>query len=131
MNNFFLPRLAGDTGIGSQIFTKGQEVINFVKTLPEPFGLLNSLLIQNAGVNNLNGAYDYIMTIQDKPAYIKDSNPDLFILWYDNKWEIYDYILNINPIYISTENVLYPWNVSTWQSFNPIYNPVPIVTKVL
>jgi len=142
MDNLFLPREFDSIETGPQIFTKndGAGSMYFISTTSsssssssvfDPPGLLNSVLIQNAGLNQLNGTYIYITEYEGKPYYFKPENPSLFILWYESQWEIYDFDLDSLPIYIGNENVLYPWNVTLWQSPNPIYQPVPTVTKVL
>lgn len=136
MDNLFLSREVGSIETGPQTFA-GTYVLNtsFIfssyPALPEDPGLLNSVLVQNAGRANLNGIYNYITLFENKPYYIKDSNPDWFIIWFENKWEIYDYLLTPFPLYYSSENVLYPWNVINWSVLDPIYNPTPSVTKVL
>jgi hypothetical protein len=94
-------------------------------------GLFNSVLVENAGLSVLNGIYVYVTEFEGKPYYYKPENPSLFILWFEGMWEIYDFDLDGLPIYIGNEDVLYPWNVTVWQSPNPIYEPVPTVTKVL
>jgi hypothetical protein len=142
MDNLFLPRESDSTETGPQIFTKndGAESIYFISTTsssssssssPEGPGLLNSVLVGGAGLNQLNGTYVYVTEFEGKPYYYKSENPSLFILWYENQWEIYDFDVDGLPIYIGTEDVLYPWNVTVWQTLNAIYNPVPTVTKVL
>jgi hypothetical protein len=135
MDHFFLSRLAEDTETGPQIFTKGNigDTINFspAPPAPEETGLLNSVLVQNGGVEDLNGIFNYTTEFGGKPYYNKDGNGNWFIVWFDNQWEIYDFSIDFGPIYFSNEDVLYPWNVTNWQAFNPIYNPVPMVTKVL
>jgi hypothetical protein len=94
--------------------------------------LFNSALIENGGVFDLNGIFNYVGEIEEKPYYNKDGNANWFIIWFNNKWGIYDFDIDpIDPIYFSVEDVLYPWNVTVWQSLNPIYEPVPTVTKVL
>jgi hypothetical protein len=136
MNNFFLFE-PGNNKIGPQIFTKlGVLNSSFIFTKPfsqtqDPQGLLNSVLVQNAGLSNLNGVFNYTTVFQGKPYYNKDEDGNLFILWYEDQWEIYDFSIDFNPIYWSYEDVLYPWHVTVWQTSNPIYNPVPTVTKVL
>jgi hypothetical protein len=147
MDHFFLSRLAEDPESGSQIFAKGgaTDVISFLSPTLEIIssssssssssqdlpGLLNSVLVGGAGLNQLNGTYIYVTEFEGKPYYYKSENPSLFILWYENQWEIYDFDLDGLPIYTGNENVLYPWNVTVWQTSNPIYNPVPTVTKLL
>jgi hypothetical protein len=136
MDNLFLSREVGSIETGPQIFA-GTNVLNtsfiFSSTpvIPEEPGLFNSVLLQNAGLNQLNGTYIYVTEFEGKPYYYKSENPSLFILWFENQWEIYDFDLDVLPIYIGNENVLYPWNITLWQSPNPIYEPVPTVTKVL
>jgi hypothetical protein len=134
--NLFLPREVGSIETGPQTFA-GTNVLNttflFTKEpiLPDLPGLLNSVLVSNGGLNSLNGIFNYTLEFEDKPYYNKDGNVDWFIVWFENVWGIYDFSISFDPIYISSEDVLYPWNVVTWTPLNPIYSPVPIVTKVL
>jgi hypothetical protein len=136
MDNLFLPRDFNNIETGPQIFT-GPSVLNtsvlFTKgpPLPDPPGLLNSLLIEDAGVLSLNGVFNYTVEFENKPSYNKNGDGNLFILWFNNSWQIYDFNISSVPIYFSSEDVLYPWNVTVWQSSNPIYDPAPTVTKVL
>jgi hypothetical protein len=135
MDNLFLSREVGSIEIGPQIFTKSNilnENIYFRNPapLPDPPGLLNSVLVSNAGLNNLNFVYTYIFLFENKPYY-NHGNENVFIIWLNNTWGIYDFLISSEPIYFSSENVLYPWNVQNWSVLNPIYNPVPTVTKVL
>jgi hypothetical protein len=135
MSTYFLPREVGSFESGSQIFTRintQNTAFTFTKeTVLDPIGLLNSVLLQNAGVNDLNGTFDYVTLFEEKPYYVKGGDPDYFIIFFENKWEIYNFkILNGLPVYYSDQNVLYPWNVTSWISSNIIYNPVPTVTKV-
>ena len=136
--SLFLSRELGSIETGPQTFA-GTSVLGttflFTKEpviLPEdPLGLLNSVLVQNAGRAILNGTYDYVTLFEEKPYYVKGGNPDYFIIYFQGQWEIYDYSISINPIYFSAENVRYPWNVTSWSVSNIIYNPVPSVTKIL
>lgn len=137
MDNLFLPRDIGSTETGPQVFA-GTEVLNttfiFRKDpgIQDSPGLLNSVLVQNAGRNTLNGTFTYTTEFDGKPYYNKDGNSNLFIFWFLNKWMIVDFGENaFDPIYSSSENVLYPWNVENWSVLSPIYNPAPVVTKVL
>jgi hypothetical protein len=98
---------------------------------PELPGLLNSVLVQNGGVGDLNGIFNYTTEFGGKPYYNKDGNGNWFIVWFENQWEFYDFSIDFSPIYFGVEDVLYPWDVTVWQTSNPIYNPVPTVTKVL
>jgi hypothetical protein len=134
MDILFLPRSFGSTESGPQTFA-GTNVINttffFTKEIEQP-GLLNSALVVNAGQVNLNGVFNYVTIFEGKPYYNKGGDSSLFIVWFNNQWQIYDFNENtIDPIYFSNQNVLYPWNVSNWTAFNTIYNPTPIVSKVL
>ena len=135
MDNLFLSREVGSIETGPQTFA-GTDVLGttfiFTKEVPpDPLGLLNSVLVQNAGRSNLNGTFVYITEFNGKPYYNKDSNPDWFIIWFENQWQIYDFFINPLPLYFSSENVLYPWNVTNWSILDSIYNPAPTVTKVL
>jgi hypothetical protein len=135
MDNLFLPREVGSIETGPQNFV-GTNVLGttflFTREIPlDPPGLLNSVFIQNAGLNNLNGTFVYVTEFNNKPYYIKNSNPDWFIIWFENQWQMYDFSLAQLPIYFSSENVLYPWNVTNWGVLNSIYNPTPTVIKTL
>jgi hypothetical protein len=134
MDNLFLSRDIGSIETGPQVFA-GTEILDttiyFNSTIEEP-GLLNSVLVSNAGRNILNGVFNYTTEFENKPYYNKDGNSNLFIVWFNNQWQIYDFGENsLDPIYFSNQDVLYPWNVSIWNSINSIYNPVPTVTKIL
>ena len=134
--SLFLPREIGSVETGPQTFA-GTNVLNttFIfrkEPVPiEPPGLLNSVLVSNAGQNSLNGTFTFSVEFNGKQYYNKDSNSDLFIVWFENEWGIYDFTIAFDPIYFSSEDVQYPWNVQNWSVLNPIYNPAPIVTKVL
>lgn len=134
--SLFLPREVGSIETGPQTFA-GTDVINttFVFTKeplpPEPPGLLNSISVQNGGYASLNGIFTYTSPFGTKQYYNKDGNPNWFIVWFNDQWQIYDFSVSIDPIYFSSEDVLYPWNVTSWSVSNPIYNPLPTVTKVL
>jgi hypothetical protein len=137
MDSLFLPREVNSIENGPQTFA-GTDFLNttfyFVVApeLPELPGLLNDVLVSNAGYNNLNGIFNYVFEFENKPYYNKNGDPNLFIVWFDNKWEIYDFNENnLDPIYFSNQDVLYPWDVSIWNSINSIYNPIPTFTKVL
>lgn len=134
--SLFLPREIGSIETGPQTFA-GTNVLGttflFIKE-PEPIdppGLLNSVLIQNGGWGNLNGVFSYTFLFDNKPYYNKDGNSNWFILWFNNQWQIYDFATNtIDPIYFSSQNTLYPWQVTVWQSL-PGYTPAPSATKVI
>lgn len=136
MDNLFLPREVGSIETGPQTFA-GTDVLNttFVfrkdPSLFDPPGTLNSVLVENAGQSTLNGIFDYVSDFNDRPYYIKDSNPDYFILWFENQWQIYDFLIDVAPIYYSIDNVPYPWHVLNWEALNIAYNPIPTVSKVL
>jgi hypothetical protein len=136
MDNFFLPREVGSIETGPQLFVK-TEVANTTfyfnpnPESPEGPGLLNSVLVQNGVLGNLNGIFNYTTEFGGKPYYNKDGNGNWFIVWFGNEWGIYDFNLAFDPIYFSSEDVLYPWNVQNWSVLNPVYNPPPTVTKVL
>lgn len=134
--SLFLPREVGSIETGPQTFA-GTSVPNtsFIFTkeiiIVDPPGLLNSVSIQNAGLSSLNGLYVYVTEFNGKPYYVNQLNGNLFILWFQNNWEIYNFTENPLPIYFSNQDVLYPWVVTNWNSQNPIYNPTPIITKVI
>ena len=135
--NLFLPREPGSIETGPQTFA-GTDVLNttFLFTteppiIVDPPGLLNSVFLQNAGLSSLNGIYVYVTEFNGKPYYVNQFNSNLFILWFENNWEIYNFTINTLPIYFSPQDVLYPWVVTNWTVSNSIYNPAPTVTKVL
>jgi hypothetical protein len=138
MDNLFLAREIGSIETGPQTFAY-TNVVNttflFTKEftiLPEdPAGLLNSVLVQNAGRTILNGTFNYVTLFEEKPYYNKDGDPNYFIIFFENQWQIYDYSVSFEPVYFSNENVRYPWHVINWSAANSIYNPVPLVTKVI
>ena len=134
--SLFLPREVGSIETGPQTFA-GTNVLNTTflfrkEPVPvEPPGLLNSVLVSNGGQNSLNGIFSFSVEFNGKQYYNKDFNSDLFIVWFENEWGIYDFSISFDPIYFSPEDVQYPWNVVSWSALNPIYNPVPTATKVL
>jgi hypothetical protein len=134
MDTIFLPREVGSIETGPQIFAgtaTPNTTIHFNLISEEP-GLLNSVQVSNGGWSGLNGTFTYTTLFDGKPYYNKDGNGDLFIVWFNNVWGIYDFSINsIDPIYFSSQNTSYPWNINIWSVLNPIYNPPPIVTKVL
>lgn len=122
--------------IEPQIFTNGGNIPfyfnNYQLPTQEPQGLLNSVLVQNAGITTLNGIYNYVFEFNGKPYYSLATNPSNFILWFENQWEIYSFDIDpIFPIYVGIGNVLYPWNITNWSSLNSNYDPAPVVTKIL
>ena len=136
MDNLFLSRDLNSIEIGPQLFAgtltpNTTFYFNSYPQITDPPGLFNSVLIQNAGRTILNGIYSFITDFDNKPYYVKDFNPDWFIIWFGGRWEIYDYSFDFIPIYFSAEDVLYPWNVTNWSVSNIIDNPPPTVTKVL
>jgi hypothetical protein len=132
----FHPREVGSTETGPQLFA-GTTVPNTTfyfnpyPVIQDVPGLLNSAIISNAGRVLLNGTYTYAGEFNLKPLYVNPSNPDLFIVFFENQWQVYDYTISFSPIYFSNQNVLYPWNVTLWNSSNSVYNPVPVVTRQL
>ena len=133
MDNLFLPREIGSIETGSQIFAETSTpntTFYFFKEIEEP-GLLNNILVSNGGYNDLNGTFVYTTEFEDRPYYNKDGNGNWFIVWFNNQWGIYDFSEDdLDPLYYSAENRLYPWNVKFWQA-KPGYEPAPTVTKVL
>jgi hypothetical protein len=136
--SFFLPREQGSIETGPQIFTRtGIQNTRFLFTR-EPSSssssgpiLLNSILVSNAGEINVRGTYNFVTTLNEKPYYTKGSEGIFFVIYLDNQWNIFNFNLSSNPIYSSTQNVLYPWLVTTWNSSSPSYLPLPVVTQIL
>jgi hypothetical protein len=135
MDNLFLPREVGSIETGPQNFV-GTDVLNttiYFTFQPEELDLINSVVVSNAGLNRVNGVFNYTAEVNNKLYYNKNGDPFLFIAFLENTWGIYDFLENAETaIYFggNFENN-YPWNVTSWSSLNSIYNPVPTVTKVL
>lgn len=135
--SFFFPREQGSIETGPQIFSRiGTQNTAFIFT-KEPVSsssssglLLNSALVSDAGVINIRGTYNFVTTLNDKPYYTKGLDGNYFIIFLDNQWNILDFTISSDPIYFSTQNVLYPWLVTTWVSASPSYLPLPTVTIV-
>jgi hypothetical protein len=136
MDYLFLPRKLEDLETGPQSFLRvvaanSSFIFRTDPALQDIPGLLNSVQITNAGWNNLNGIFNYTFTFDNKPYYNKEGNSNWFIIWFNNQWQIYDFAENnVDSIYSSNQDTLYPWQVTIWQSL-PGYTPLPIVKKVL
>jgi hypothetical protein len=125
----FLLRLFNDPQSGSILFTtNGTQNSKIVFTI-DP-GLLDSVLVQNAAQTSLDGQYNYITLLEGKPYYTKGSEGYYYIIWINNRWNIFDFSEESDAIYYSNEDVFYPWLVSTWTSLSPQYNPPPTVTRL-
>lgn len=125
----FLPRLLNDPQSGPIFFTTGQNQNNNIVFVTE-IGLTNSIFLQNAGKLELNGEYTFAGINEQKPFYTKGSEGYYYIIWINNRWDIYDFDQNSSAIYFSNENIYYPWQVMSWTASNSIYNPVPNITKL-
>ena len=91
--------------------------------------LENNILVTNAGVNSINGEYDFVGIVNNKPSY---SSVGHAILWEGNNFKIQKLmIFGFETIYSSDQNVLHPWQVTNWTASNPAYNPTPTVTQVV
>lgn len=125
----FLPRLGNDPQSGPIVFTKnGNQSSDFIFRIDYPIGLLNSFLMQNAGRIGLNGIYNYVDINDEKPYYTKGEEGYYYVIWINNRWDIYDFSLTSDPIYFSNENTNYPWQVTSWSVSNSIDNPPPNIT---
>ena len=125
----FLKRLENDPQSGSIVFsTDENQDSNIIFEKDYPLGLLNSLLVQNAGKQELNGTYNYVDINDLKPFYTKGSEGYYYIIWINNRWEIYDFSFNPIAIYFSEEDTNYPWQVNSWTVVNVIHNPPPNIT---
>ncbi len=125
----FLPRLGNDPQSGPILFTTDQNQNSNI-TFGIEAGLTNSVSIQNAGLTSLNGEYNYIDINDLKPYYAKGSEGYYYIIWINNRWDIYDFSQTSEAIYYSNENVPYPWLVLLWTSSDIQYNPTPNITKL-
>jgi hypothetical protein len=90
--------------------------------------LENNILVTNAGVNSINGEYDFVGIVNNKPSYSLLGHS---ILWENNSFKIQKLmIFGFETIYSSDQDVLHPWQVTNWTASNPAYNPTPTVTQV-
>lgn len=130
MSTRFLPRQVGSIETGPQLFA-GTEISNTTFYFAEPLDLLNSVSVSNCGLFTLNGIFVYTAMYNNRPYYNKDGNGNLFLVYNNTEWEIYDFGESESPIYFSeSTNSNYPWNVINWNA-SPGYEPVPTVTKIL
>lgn len=128
---FFLSRSINDFQSGPIIFgTDNNQNSDIIFTTFTPPGLLNSVMVQNAGYDNLNGIFNYVSTLNNKPYYAKSENGDRYIVWENNLWEIYDFRADFRAFYFSNENVRYPWQVTSWTASSPYYDPPPTVSII-
>ncbi len=137
MDNLFLPREVGSIETGPQTFA-GTNVLDttfYFTQFPSsssssPQQSFSSVLVSNAGEININGTYEFVTFLDDKPYYTKGGEGRFFIIYLEGQWNIYDFNISVDPIYFSSENVTYPWLVNTWISISTIYLPLPIVTEI-
>jgi hypothetical protein len=129
----FLPREIGSAETGPQIFA-GTEILNTTFIFSHLLDSISSVLVQNAGLNSINNTYNYITQLNGKPYYNSLNNNNLFMVYFNNQWGIYDFTFSSDPIYLSNENVQYPWNINIWECNNlleEIFPPVPTVTQII
>lgn len=117
-------------------FQKGSIPLNYstlfqkIKTdiIIDPF---SDVFLTGAGRSIMNGTYVYISELDGKPYYTKGIEGNLFVVYLDSAWSIFDFSVDtVNPIYYSVENKQFPWEVTNWISFSTIYDPVPVVTYI-
>lgn len=127
----FLPRLENDPQTGPITFaTDENQDKKIIFGIEFPIGLLNSLIVQNAGRLEMNGIYNYVDENDEKPYYTKGEEGFYYIIWINNRWDIYDFSLTSDAIYFSNEDTNYPWQVLSWTSSSVIYNPSPIIIQL-
>ena len=131
----FLPRQIGSVETGPQMFIK-TEVPNTTFIFSHLLDSVSSVSVQNGGYGTLNQVFNYITQLNNKPYYNVTSNSNLFIVYFSNAWGIYDFELSSEPVYFSTENVMYPWMVTNWQVTDNqnedwFYPPAPNVSQVI
>jgi hypothetical protein len=132
MDNLFLAREVGSVETGPQTFagtTVPDTSIIFAKKIIIP-SLFSSVLVEGAGVLDVNGVYNYITDFEEKPYYTKGETGDYFIVYFENQWNIYDFQITSFPIYYAEEDVPFPWLVSEWFAFENNFEPVPVVTEI-
>jgi hypothetical protein len=129
----FLPREIGSAETGPQIFA-GTEVPNTTFLFTQLLESVSSVLVQNAGYGPINNIYNYITQLNGKPYYNSLNNNDLFIIFFNNSWGIYDFSVSSDPVYFSLEDVQYPWNVNTWQINENVeggFPPAPNLAQII
>jgi hypothetical protein len=131
MNIRFLPRQPGSIETGPQLFA-GTNDLNTTIYFGETLGLLNSVKTEGGGAEGLNGIFVYTSIYNDRPYYNKDGDGNLFIIYNDDQWEIYNFGMTDEPIFISNPTTAqYPWNIINWYTTDENLGPAPKVTKVL
>ncbi len=91
--------------------------------------VLKMVSVTGGGYGPLNWLFLPTQILQNgKPYYSGQRDPNRAIKWFDGKWGIYDFGASSAPIYYSEEDVLFPWQVTTWLS-QPSYEPAPAVNK--
>jgi len=133
MDNLFLPREIGSVETGPQTFagtTVPDTSIIFAKKIfvENPF---SSVLVAGGGSSEVNGVYNYVTDFEDKPYYTKGESGDYFIVYFNNQWNIYDFVITSFPIYYAIEDTPFPWLVSAWVSSDILFEPPPVVTEII
>ena len=124
-----MKRLENDPQSGSIVFSTDENQDSNIIFEKYPLGLLNSLLVQNAGKQELNGTYNYVDINNLKPFYTKGTEGYYYIIWINNRWDIYDFSFNSSdPLYFSIEDTNYPWQVNSWTVVNINNSPPPSIT---
>lgn len=90
---------------------------------------VDSLVIAGAGTSTANGTVQYDGELNSKPSYVYTvgDDPQVEGCYWDvtltDQW-----VIGTNADYFSTDDVDYPWQVTTWQADNGTL-PVPTVTR--
>jgi len=98
------------------------DIYNSVAGLIPP----SSVLVSGAGTTSSNGTYTLSGQENGKNRYVSGSN---VINWDGSNWLIYEFVELEDVAYISSDDVEFPWQVTTWSEANGSV-PNPTVTKI-
>jgi hypothetical protein len=100
---------------------------------PQPNGnggptTFNAVIVSGAGSPEANGTYTERGEYDGKPYYNLVGEPDEVFtssIFWDENWTIAD--ITITNLYISSEDVAFPWLVEAWEEANG-FLPLPTLT---
>jgi hypothetical protein len=87
-----------------------------------------AVFVTGAGSLSANGIYAQTSTSNDKPFYTKIGDGNLTISWGGGAWHIRDD--TSDDLYISEEDVAFPWLVIAWTLVNDGVEPSPALSSV-
>jgi hypothetical protein len=89
-------------------------------TIDHLLGNYNAVIVSGAGSTEINGAYTKRGIYNDKPYYNLFGQPDSVftscVIWNESNWRVIDSVDDI--FYESSEDVKFPWMVTSWNISN-------------